>query len=82
MKKKYTVVLVKHASIMIKYMIFPWILSALAQVVLETISIDKTILLNLSAETIVYMSNTLMGNLGNAFRNCLKRGGGGGEEAK
>ena len=45
----------------------------LPQVAREMISIDNTILLNLSAEAIVYISNKLMVNLGNTFRNCRKR---------
>ena len=62
---------------MIKYMIFLYRLSVLAQVALEIIALDKTMLLNLSAETVVYISSKLMVNMGNTFRNCLKRGGGG-----
>ena len=38
------------------------------------ISKDKTILLHLSAETIVYISNKLM-VMGDTFRKYLKRGG-------
>ena len=41
---------------------------------LEMISIDKTILPNLSTETIVYIFSSLMVNLGNTFRKCLKKG--------
>ena len=36
--------------------------------------LGKTILHNLSAENIVYMSSRLMVNLGNTFRKCLKKG--------
>ena len=56
---------------MIKY-IFPQRLSVLAQVDLKMISLHKKLLLNLSAETIMYISNKLMVNTGNTFRNCLK----------
>ena len=38
------------------------------------ISIDKTILLNLSFETIVHISSKLMVNMSNTFKKCLKRG--------
>ena len=53
-------------------MIFPKKLSVLAQVAHEMIYIDKTILLNPSAETTVYISSKLMVNLGNTFRNVLR----------
>ena len=54
-------------------MIFPLKLRVLAQVTLEMISKDKTIPLELNAETIVYISNKLMVNLSNTFRKCPKR---------
>ena len=38
------------------------------------ISIDKIILLNLSAETIIYISSKFLVHLGNAFRKCLLKG--------
>ena len=41
----------------------------------EIISLDKTMLLNLSAETIVYISSKLMVDMGDTFRKCLKGGG-------
>ena len=49
---------------MTKYTIFQQRLSVLAQVAPEMISLDKTMLLNLSAETIVYVSSKLMVNMG------------------
>ena len=64
-------VLEKHESIMIKYTIFPQRLSVIAQVALEMISLDKTMLLNLSAKTMVYISSKLMVNMGITFRKCF-----------
>ena len=58
---------------MINYMIFPQRLGVLAQVTLEMIAPDKTMLLKLSAETIVYISSKI--NMCNKFRNWLKREG-------
>ena len=66
--------LVTHASVMINYMIFPQKLIVLSQVTIEIISIDKTVLLNLSVEIIVYISSKLIVNMDNTFRKCLKRG--------
>ena len=51
--------------------------SVLAQVALEMIAPEKTMLLNLRTETIVYISSKRMVNMSNTFRNCLKGGGGG-----